>query len=944
MRAFTRRRATAAQGLVLSIEGAGLLSARSALPPLQRFCSAILASLFQCRPRFARLLRRAYAWAVGVLGLLLASTAFAGYSYLSQFGTSGSGKLFVPWGVAITPASYVLVADQGNNRVVVFDLYGHYLSQFGTAGSGPGQFNKPIGLAVDSTSGHILVAELGNNRVQIFDSGRHYLGQFGGPGSGPGQFGSFGPIGLAADPTTHRIVVGDYGNSRVQVFNSSGGFLFQFGTFGNGPGQFNSPLGIGIDPATSDIVVTDSGGRVQIFDSGGNYLSQFGSSGSGNGQFIASAGVAFDPTNGNLIVGDVQGSRVQIFDNAGDYIGQFGSVGSGNGQFLSFPGPGGIAVDPTSGKIFVVDEGNNRVQIFAAPYAFTLIDYPGAQFTQPFGINNKGQVALGTDLGSFVYQGGSFNPLPAPPAGIFLGANGINDSGTVVGGASDSLGSFEEGFILSGGVLPYSFFTQPGWTDTQARAIGNSGLVTGYSTIGSGFGLGESVGFIYDPSKPPGQQFTNIVPAANTTVIIAQGINAAGQVVGGFKVQGFGSQTAFLREPNGTINTFRINNGSTGARGINDNGLIAGFVILPTSTPMAFVGDSSGFQLLQCPARICNGVTGTGAEGINNAGQVVGSWFDAADGLHGFIATPVVMPMGTTANGAYTFGVDVVPNVEIFIDPAVAVGYDYAVGAGDPLFATVRLPIGIGDNLYTLLVKGKSFNLAGGDQFDFRTHGFPGGVAQFRVTGIETSAALDPTDPLAFQTGLTFVAAGRFTGTMTPIVVELLPPGTEFLHSSANDFLDTNAPLGPTAKYKDSPSLGRTTYREVGTWQAAAPGVAQSLSALGSLDVWLGLVNADDQGTFFDLQAQLLKNGLTIASGETLGIQGVTRNPASAKAVAVKLGNLTDANFGSDDVLALRVLAKVADSGGHSSAVGLRFYYDSASRPANFAATFEASP
>ena len=38
-------------------------------------------------------------------------------------------------------------------------------------------------------------------------------------------------------------------------------------------------------------------------------------------------------------------------------------------------------------------------------------------------------------------------------------------------------------------------------------------------------------------------------------------------------------------------------------------------------------------------------------------------------------------------------------------------------------------------------------------------------------------------------------------------------------------------------------------------------------------------------------------------------------------------------------MLSLRVLTKVADSGGHSNAVGLRLYYDGVSRPSRFGAT-----
>ena len=136
--------------------------------------------------------------------------------------------------------------------------------------------------------------------------------------------------------------------------------------------------------------------------------------------------------------------------------------------------------------------------------------------------------------------------------------------------------------------------------------------------------------------------------------------------------------------------TGEIGGGATRARGINDLGLITGFVTI-AGVEHGFVANSLGYQLLDVP-----GATSTFGESINNAGQISGLWYDAASNVHGFIATPVTLPTGTTSGGAYVFSVDVVPNVPIFIDPAVAVGYDYEIGKGDPRIATVRLPIGIG--------------------------------------------------------------------------------------------------------------------------------------------------------------------------------------------------------------------------------------------------------
>jgi hypothetical protein len=161
-----------------------------------------------------------------------------------------------------------------------------------------------------------------------------------------------------------------------------------------------------------------------------------------------------------------------------------------------------------------------------------------------------------------------------------------------------------------------------------------------------------------------------------------------------------------------------------------------------------------------------------------------------------------------------------------------------------------------------------------------------------------------------------------------------------YLHTSGGDFLDHSAPVGTTARFKDSPAVRRTTFREIGTWSAAPAVAALRLTALADLRVWIGLKNSDDQGTYFDVRAELCKGAVVIATGEVKTVQSVTRNPDKAKEVAVAFGPISDDRFAAGDVLSVRVLAKVADSGGHSNAVGLRLYYDAVSRPSRFGATF----
>ena len=62
---------------------------------------------------------------------------------------------------------------------------------------------------------------------------------------------------------------------------------------------------------------------------------KFGTHGSGDGQFANPEGVAVDST-GKIYVSDSENNRIQVFDNSGTFLFKFGTSGKGNGQF-EFP-------------------------------------------------------------------------------------------------------------------------------------------------------------------------------------------------------------------------------------------------------------------------------------------------------------------------------------------------------------------------------------------------------------------------------------------------------------------------------------------------------------------------------------------------------------------------------------------------------------------------------
>jgi len=141
-------------------------------------------------------------------------------------------------------------------------------------------------------------------------------------------------------------------------------------------------------------------------------------------------------------------------------------------------------------------------------------------------------------------------------------------------------------------------------------------------------------------------------------------------------------------------------------------------------------------------------------------------------------STPENPLMPVVVDEGFNFNFNVVLNQRRFIDPIIAVGYDYIINSG-PNFASVLLP-DIGDGQYELYGWNPvtSFfdvfiDIAfAGVEYDFG----PDGIDRFRVLGIETSAMLDPNNPVAFVTGLTFAGTGNVNMNMNPVTLNIPDP------------------------------------------------------------------------------------------------------------------------------------------------------------------------
>ena len=75
------------------------------------------------------------------------------------------GPPLYPGYIAINADNSIIVPDEDNDRIYIFNHDGSVRHQFGSTGEGKGQFKRPLGVATDGE--YILVSDM-NNRVQVF--------------------------------------------------------------------------------------------------------------------------------------------------------------------------------------------------------------------------------------------------------------------------------------------------------------------------------------------------------------------------------------------------------------------------------------------------------------------------------------------------------------------------------------------------------------------------------------------------------------------------------------------------------------------------------------------------------------------------------------------------------------------------------------------------------
>src|SRR5881396_3819774 len=95
-------------------------------------------------------------------------------------GAAEPDYFYQPNDVLVAPNGNVFVSEGhggANSRILKFSKDGKLIKSFGRKGNGPGEFDQPHSLAMDS-QGRLFVGDRGNNRIQILDQDGNFIAEW----------------------------------------------------------------------------------------------------------------------------------------------------------------------------------------------------------------------------------------------------------------------------------------------------------------------------------------------------------------------------------------------------------------------------------------------------------------------------------------------------------------------------------------------------------------------------------------------------------------------------------------------------------------------------------------------------------------------------------------------------------------------------------------------
>lgn len=186
----------------------------------------------------------------------------------------GQGLIIMPNSITTGPDGNIYVTDSRSHRVWVFDADYNFLNSIGSPGVGENELYFPVDTEIITRNvdgvdfQEVFIADQGNERVQIFDTDGYFLGHI-----YPGEcsMGRCEPPLLAnlqsldAD-ALGRLHVLDNFEAVVSILDPlNGDYLSEYGEYGEGPGYLRMPYDLIITATGHPMVTAGDGARIEVY-------------------------------------------------------------------------------------------------------------------------------------------------------------------------------------------------------------------------------------------------------------------------------------------------------------------------------------------------------------------------------------------------------------------------------------------------------------------------------------------------------------------------------------------------------------------------------------------------------------------------------------------------------------------------------------------------------
>jgi hypothetical protein len=220
----------------------------------------------------------------------------------------GAGQ-FGAWGAAEVGRDKIIVADNKNNRLLLFNRKGDFLKSWGTFLTNKhktAKFNEPSGITSDDR-GNAYVVDSWNGSIEGFDENGDQISRL-----DVSDKGFYGPRGIGFDG--NNFLIADTGSHRIVIVDTKGGIVKTWGSAGTGDGYFNNPIAVTSDKKGHYFVADMGNNRIQILDADGKKIKYI--------KFNDMVSAVAVDKEGHIYVGtDSNKGEIEVFNSNGNTLG-----------------------------------------------------------------------------------------------------------------------------------------------------------------------------------------------------------------------------------------------------------------------------------------------------------------------------------------------------------------------------------------------------------------------------------------------------------------------------------------------------------------------------------------------------------------------------------------------------------------------------------------------